>query len=416
MALVWIANGIIFLIACSILAFLCALIVRRRREIGRPTAAGDLDWRSDVFGQSWAMIRRSPSALALPIGAVIVEFAGVAPSRVRLFMEYSEIADGSYIAFVTRLSVSPSWLFSATLSSIVKGLQSVDTAMVSAFSAYVPIAVCLCAGALVSFRPGLFGNPWPFSRIEEGRRKLLGFAFGLAVLFFVTFRFVLPRWFSGQYVILFLSAGILWLLILPVSTYARAVILLQIKAAASGERSSIKEAMARVGSCFRQLFYLSLITSGIGIILFLPGILLMGSMSGTVVTRRLLLLGVPSMPYSIAIAMISFVSIIIVERETSLLSAFRYCIELWARFPRRAFIFVAVSALALATLSLLENPTNAISSHDSPATHVALYFAGFVFSLIEAVCGVFIVGGMLAFYRKINESQEEPSPQTTDGD
>lgn len=407
MILVWTANILTILLLVGTLIGLFVLIARRRRMSGATPQIKRYISYPELLREGFLVIRQCPWVLIIPLAASIVGFIASIPST-RALMRNRADAHHAPMFLVPGHSWFSELDLRAVITYFLDSAALINRAMLSGFHSYIMAAVCMFAFMFVLLRRGSpAGIHSDFSH-KAKMRNVFGVAAGVAGLVPLIVlgidawrRWQTTSWQITPYYVLLRN-----FLLLPIwcaaGIFASATLLSAMNAAADKKRLSIMEAMSEVERYFLPLLCFALIETGVSLVAAIPLLVPTEHLSAGASFLNILLL-LRAMQDTLLV-MICFVPAIIVVRRTSILPAFKHCIEIWARYPLSATSFVVLSAaLLLPSPILLHHELYQLFWN----RQWTIYIISLPVSLLRISVGVLVICSMVVFYKKVRQSLEE---------
>ncbi|RJP74898.1 MAG: hypothetical protein C4532_01445 [Candidatus Abyssobacteria bacterium SURF_17] len=412
----WLVFGLSVFTPCALLAAWIFLIIRKRRSLGAGTSEYQPIRVRDAFGLGLATIRRHRWIVLLPVLGRCVSFAASFPATYLAVKSDPQRFIEPAIAGPYGLSDAVIPFGSMLLSSLASALRQIDSAMLSPFHSRLIAGICFLGAAYLLLRRRRSDTAATIVPALTGRRKMLvGILFaGAGIACIVVFAALEGRVARRQFFWPWLWIVIM-LLLLPVASFANATILSLMKAGLKKEEISFTQAIPEAESCFIPLLGFAFVSAFIGSSGFLPLIALptgrtLNFVAGSVlpvvsVFLTMLITGVLA-------AMVSFVPAIIVDQRAPLISAFKRCLELWARHPRSAAAFVLASTGLLLIPEMLGQVEQWLYF---PLGWTRAVFS-FACSCLQIALGVLVMCSMIAFHRGIVAWQRPQDSPASSGD
>ncbi len=389
------------LVAAVLVGWL-TLVARRYCELGPMERIKNRGWFVDTFEQGLGIIRRCPWLLPLLLLAVLVSYA---ESQVRSYIylqKHPALLENVAEFYQRRASFSSSIRASMRFLpfDLLGKAGQLNGAMLEGFHSGVVVAVFLVGVMAVLLRAAPAGNQTV--PVDSGlrNRKLLGIAAGVAALipilrevwFIHADPKVWPFW-----ILLPVSLAGMLLYAFVYSTFLPAM-----ETAGRGGTLSFAGALSQVDNHLRALFLFILFEAAVGTASTLT--LLVASFTGNPASSGSLWRYTQG-AVNILFAMICFVSVIIVVRRETVVSAFNHCINLWARHAKTAAAFVIIGAVMLLIPEILQRALHTVFPYQGWKGW-EIYVLRFVLSLLKVAAGVLVMSSMVVFYKKIQESEE----------
>ena len=382
-----------------------ALIVRRRRAPGQTSPLQSPQWFVGIFKQGLAIIRQNPLILAIPLAAVAVRYSESFFSTLLFLKGNPEISPYVFHAEPRVPGPFPTSLFDlpqSLVSDFFSAASKISIAALHGLRSFPVTTAFLLWAAFVLLKTRSENPDILAGGLTTKTRRWLGRFSALTGLFLLLVQVILWTvglgrawsWVMGP-------ASLSYLLVWP---FAYALVISTVDRADRGQALP-SDSQFPLQEHFCPLLCFTLMSSAVGIVGHLPLIMLM--FGDHVSTEHEILRRGTEVAMQIMFAMVSFIPIIAVVRRSSFRSAFDGCIELWARHAENASVLVVIGGLLLLFPVTQEGPSHIISGFDGWFR----FATQFALAIIKVSLGAIILCSMVAFYKRIEEHQEELSSE-----